>query len=96
MQNQRLWQISLKYKSLQKMAVSTYSQKSDVSSNPIQRQLSMSELNFERTRKFLSETSQDQLSNRQVRYFTVDKTGLHCFILCSDAVFYANFNSDTV
>jgi len=26
----------------------------------------------------------------------VDKSGSHCFILCSDAVFYANFLSDTV
>ena len=47
-------------------------------------------------RKFLEEPSQDKLSNKQVRYFAIDRTGLHCIILCSDAVFYANFKSTSL
>ena len=87
--------MSSKFKSLQKITVSTVVQP-DAAANPLQRQLSRSEMNFERTRKYLTEDSQNMLSNRQVRYFAVDKMGLHCFILCSDAVFYANFNADTI
>ena len=88
MENQRLWQMSSKYKSLQKMTVSNLVDQD----MPLHRSFE----NSERTRKFLSPASQEKITNRQVKYFKVDKTGLHCFILCSDAIFYANFASDTV
>ena len=87
--------MSSKYKTLQKTTVSQHIGRdggSDETKNALQR----SAENFDRTRKFLSEASQDKLTNKHVKYFTVDKTGLHCFIICSDAVFYANFLSDTV
>ena len=87
--------MSSKFKTLQKITVAPVMQP-DAVANSIQRQLTRSQQNFDNTRKYLAEDSQNMLSNRQVRYFTVDKMGLHCFILCSDSIFYANFNSDTI
>ena len=34
------------------------------------------------------------MSKKEVVYFYVDKSGNHCFILCTDCLFYANFFSN--
>ena len=66
MQNQRLWQLSSKYKSLQKITVSSINEPTD---NPMMAKLNYSQENMERTRKYLTDASQQRLNNKHVKYF---------------------------
>ena len=42
----------------------------------------------------LDQEYQKILSKKEIEYFFVDKSGNHCFILCADCLFYANFFSN--
>jgi hypothetical protein len=68
MQNQRLWQMSSRYKSLQKITVSSIQVDPDTASS-FNAKLTYSQENLDRTRKFLAEASQEKLTNRNVKYF---------------------------
>ena len=44
----------------------------------------------------LAKPFQSVLSKKRIEKMHVDKSGVHCFLICSDSVFYANFNANSL